>query len=128
VVSVEYFIVANSFAAPFVSDESTAFQEAPSPEKALELFAARYSHPARLFAADCYESPTDFHKGKPALARWLCNHEIARAKAMDADKGCHSYLGIAPGRFEVDGNLIVVTEPFAGKCVPVPRQKQTACG
>ncbi len=112
----EYFIVANSFAAPFVSDTSESFQEADSPENALKLFAARYSHPARLFAAACYSSATDFHKGKASLARWLCNHELARQKAMKPKEAC-MYEGIAPGRFKVNGNLIVVEKPFEGRIV-----------
>jgi hypothetical protein len=115
----EYFIVANSFAAPFVSDQSEHFEEAKSPRKALEAFAGRYSHPARLFAADCYASATDYHKGKPALARWLCNHEIARQKATKG-KGCHSYTSLGPGRLKIDDELIVIPEPFKGKLVPVP--------
>ena len=114
----EYFIVANSFAAPFVSDMSESFEEAESPRKALEAFVARYSHPARLFAADVYASATDYHKDEAPLARWLCNHEIAHQKATQKG-GCHTYEGIAPGRFKVNGELIVVDKPFEGKIVPV---------
>lgn len=46
----EYFITARSFAAPFVSDESTHFIEANSPEEALTKFAEGYSHPFGLIA------------------------------------------------------------------------------
>lgn len=119
---VEYFIVANSFAAPFVSDRSEGFQEAESAAAALELFAKQYSHPAHLFAADAFESATDFHKGKPALARWLSNHEIAREDATK-NLGASSYEGIKPGRFKINGELIVVEKPYGGKCVPVPVSK-----
>ena len=123
----EYFIVANSFAAPFVSDQSESFEDAESPKKALESFVARYSHPARLFAADCYESATDFHKGKPPLARWLCNHEIALQKATKG-KDCFSYTSLGPGRLKVDDELIVIDKPFEGKLVPVPRHQQRVSG
>src|SRR5271166_2045269 len=112
----EYFIVANSFAAPFFSDTSESFEEADSPKKALELFIARYSHPARLYAADCYASATDYHKDKPALARWLCNHEIARQKAIKLKNIC-TYESIKPGRFKANGKLVVVDDPFGGKFV-----------
>jgi hypothetical protein len=119
----EYFIVANSFAAPFVSDRSEDFQEADSPEQALELFAARYRHPARLFAADCFASATDYHKHKPPLARWLCNREIA---LQDAVKGKASYVlqGVAPNRFKIGDELIVVDKPYEGKIVPVPEPRR----
>lgn len=116
----EYFIVANSFAAPFVSDQSEHFEEADSPEKALKQFAARYSHPARLFAAACYSSATAYHKNEKFLARWLCNHELAKQKAMKLDSAV-SYRGIAPGKFEVNGKLVVVDDPFGGQIEQVFR-------
>lgn len=116
----EYFIVANSFAAPFFSDTSESFEEADSPKEALRLFAARYSHPARLFAADVYASATDYHKAKPPLARWLCNQEIARQKATKS-KGAYCCEGVAPGRFTINGELIVVEKPYEGKLVPVSK-------
>lgn len=69
----EFFIVANSFAAPFFSDKSTAFIEADSPEQALESFAASYSHPCGLYSAGAYENANAMHKNEPPLARWLSN-------------------------------------------------------
>jgi len=116
----EYFIVANSFAAPFVSDRSESFEEAESPEEALRLFADRYSHPARLFAADIYASATDYHKNKSPLARWLCNREIERQRAMEPISGGRMYESCGPGHFKVNGELIVVDKPYEGKLVPVP--------
>jgi hypothetical protein len=116
---VEYFIVANSFAAPFVSDTSEGFEEADSPQEALELYASRYSHPARLFSADCFESATAYHKNQKPLARWLCNHEIAR-QAATKGKGSYSYEGLRPGMFKIDGELVIANEPFNGSLVPVP--------
>ncbi len=47
----EFFIVANSFAAPFISDESTHYVKARTAPLALEQFAAKYNHPAGLYAA-----------------------------------------------------------------------------
>jgi hypothetical protein len=116
----EYFIVTNSFAAPFVSDQDTSFAQGESPAEALESAVASYKHPAGLFAADCYESATDYHKGKSPLARWLCNHEIAR-QAATKDKGAYSYMGLCPGQFEINGELVVVEgDPKAGRLVEVP--------
>jgi hypothetical protein len=64
----EYFVVANSKAAPFVSDTSNKFQKGRSPHEALGLFIEAYSHPSGLFSAAVYESSDDFHKGKKPLA------------------------------------------------------------
>lgn len=69
----EYFIVANSFAAPFFSDTSTHFYHADSPEEALERFSKKYSHPAGLYAASAFKSSDDYHKNKNPLCRWLSN-------------------------------------------------------
>lgn len=121
----EYFIVANSFAAPFFSDQSESFEDADSPEKALEAFAARYSHPARLFAADCFASATAYHKNEKPLARWLSNHEIMRQTVTKKIPGGYSYLGIAPGRFKINGELIIADKPFEGKLVPVPQENNS---
>ena len=110
----KYFIVANSFAAPFVSDTSTTFQEAETPEAALEAYAARYSHPAGLYAAEAYASANDYHKNAKPLAQWLCNHELAK---QNATKGKASYSAIshAPGDVEVDDQRISVLDPKGGR-------------
>jgi hypothetical protein len=113
----EYFIVANTFAAPFVSDRCEAFEEAESPEAALLAYVNRFSHPARLFAAAVYQSATDYHKDKGPLATWLCNHEIAKRKAVQGKKR-YSCVSLGPGRFKIDGDLIVVKNPFDGQIVP----------
>lgn len=69
----EFFVVANSFAAPFVSDTSTRFVTAESPQAALEKFAGEYSHKCGLYAAECYESADAYHKRERPLAKWLSN-------------------------------------------------------
>ena len=58
----EYFVVANSFAAPLISDQSTEYVQGESPADALERFAAEYKHPAGLYAAALYESADAYHK------------------------------------------------------------------
>lgn len=67
----EYFIVANSFAAPFISDTSKGFVEANSPEEALNKFAENYTHPCGLYAAVCYKDANAEAKRERVLARWL---------------------------------------------------------
>jgi hypothetical protein len=112
----EYFIVANSFAAPFFSDDSTAFVKAASPVEALRKFAANYKHPAGLYAAIAFASADAYHKREKPLAKWLSNHERAKIRATK-DKGSYSYLGHGPGSFEVDGKAITVADPKAGDVV-----------
>lgn len=112
----EYFIRAASFAAPFVSDTSHAFQEGETPEAALEAFAKSYSHPAGLYSAMAYRSADAYHKGGSPLAQWLCKHEIAKQRATEG-KTAYSCLGRGPGRFEIDGKLIVVDDPKGGRIV-----------
>lgn len=69
----EYFIVANSFTAPFFSDTSTSYQEAETPEQALKIFAQNYKHPTGLYAAVAYKNADAYHKGEEVLAKWMCN-------------------------------------------------------
>lgn len=71
----EFFITARSFAAPFFSDESTGYVKAESAEAALTKFAAGYSHPFGLYAAEAWESADHYQKSKVPLARWLSNHD-----------------------------------------------------
>lgn len=112
----EFFVVANSFAAPFFSDESTSFEMGDTPEEALESFAARYEHPCGLFAAVAYESATAYHKGEEPIAKWLCNHEIERMR-LTKGKGGNSYYGHGPGDFEIDGIRVHVDKPKDGHVV-----------
>ncbi len=69
----EYFIIANSFAAPFCSDESRTYVTGQTPLIALQEFATRYSHPYGLYAAAAYKSADAYHKGEKPLAKWLSN-------------------------------------------------------
>lgn len=103
----EWFIVANSFAAPFCSDQSTGFVAATNPRAALLQFAAAYRHPAGLYAADCFASADGYHKGAKPLARWLSNHAAAVAKAtcVRSDE---------PGHLEIDGKRVIVSNPKDG--------------
>ena len=106
----EYFIVANSFAAPFVSDTSESFQKAESPKEALELFAKRYKHPCGLYAANCYKSANDYHKNKKPLAKWLSNE----AKFMRGKTG--SMFSPMTGKIRINGIMHNIDNPKEG-CV-----------
>lgn len=69
----EYFIIANSFAAPFFSDTSNGYVLADTPQNALLKFIKKYKHPAGLFAAIVFNNADDYHKNKPHLVRWMSN-------------------------------------------------------
>lgn len=112
----EYFIVARSFAAPFVSDNSTGFAQGSSPESAMEAFARTYSHPAGLYAAEVYTNANAYHKGEKPLAQWLCHHEQAKQRLTNG-LGSYSYLGHAPGSFEINGTAHTIDDPKAGSIV-----------
>lgn len=113
----EFYIEANSFSAPFFSDQSYAYVNADTAKLALESFADSYSHPAALYAAFAYSSSDAMKKGEKPLAKWLCNHEIERSRIV-ADRGSYSYLGNAPGDFEIDGVRHRVDNPTSGKVTP----------
>lgn len=113
----EYFIQASSFAAPFISDTTTHFVAAASPEQALESLAEAYKHPAGLYSATCFRSADAMLKGEEPLARWLSNHVIA-LKERTKELGAYLYVGHGAGRFEIDGELVVVENPKQGRCVP----------
>lgn len=112
----EFFIFANSFAAPFFSDTSDKFVTAETAAEALEKFAADYKHPAGLYAAVAYESADAFHKGGESLAKWLCNHEIEKER-LTANLGSFSYRGDGPGHFEINGVAHVIKNPKQGRVV-----------
>lgn len=108
----EYFIVANSFAAPFCSDQSTGFQASLTPISALAAFAARYTHPFGLYAAEAYASAEAYHKGEKPVARWLSNH----ARAI-AEKKPTLIVSHGPGSLELDGKAVKIESPKAGRAV-----------
>jgi hypothetical protein len=112
----EFFVVTNSFAAPFFSDTDHKFIEGETPEIALSRLAATYDHPAGLYAAVLYESADAYHKGAKPLAKWLCNHEIEKMRLTE-DLGSFSYRGDGPGRFEINGKHHVIDNPKGGRLV-----------
>lgn len=112
----EFFIVANSFSAPFFSDQSTSYAKGTTAKTALEAFAKNYDHPAGLYAAQAYATADKYHKGEKPLASWVCNHEIKKQE-LTKNKGSHSYLGHAPGDFEIDGKRYKIGAPKQGRVV-----------
>lgn len=72
----EYFIVANSFAAPFVSDTSEAWWNGTDPEDALLAFRKEYKHPAGLYCAYLYKDANDYKKKKQPLASFMSQEAL----------------------------------------------------
>jgi hypothetical protein len=107
----EWFVVAASFAAPFISDPSTHFVTAASPEAALEQLTLEYRHPAGLYAAQVYASAEAFHKGFKPLATWLSNH------AQAIEQGTATITSHGPGDVTIDGKRQRVPDPKAGRVV-----------
>ena len=112
----EYFIQANSFAAPMVSDTSTSYIDAISPREALERFAAKYTHPCGLYSANCYRNADALHKGKKPLAQWLCNQQIAIEKETK-DLGSYRMGSDGPGKVNINDKSIEIKDPKGGRVV-----------
>jgi hypothetical protein len=51
----EYFVIANSFAAPFFSDTSSEYVKSENPQEAILKFVKKYKHPCGLYAAVLYK-------------------------------------------------------------------------
>lgn len=114
----EFFIVATSFAAPFISETTEHYIKAESPEAALEQLAATYAETViktGLYSATAYASHRDYHERKDPRAQWLCNHEIEKQRLTAG--GGFSYLGHAPGDFEINGERHKVENPKQGRVV-----------
>ena len=112
----EFYIVANSFAAPWFSDQDSAFVKAWSPGGALRKFAASYTHPAGLYCANCYRDANAEAKGEQPLAEWHSNH-LAGLLRVTKGTGGYSYFGRGPGDFDVDGKAVRIKNPKGGKVV-----------
>jgi hypothetical protein len=67
----EFFYKAYSNAAPFFSDESFGFAEGLTADAACAAAVSNYGHPCGLFSLEVYQSADAYHKGEPALTRWL---------------------------------------------------------
>jgi len=107
----EYFIQANSFAAPFFSDTSTKFQEGTNPEEAMENFIKEYSHPCGLYAAALYKDANHFHKNEKPLLRWLSN----QAQFMNDKTGL--IRSDRTGEIEINGVKHIISDPKGGSIV-----------
>lgn len=67
----EFFVVANSKAAPFFSDTSKTFVDGHTPKQVLEAFRERYSHPCGLYSVGVWKDANAYQKDEKPLARYL---------------------------------------------------------
>jgi hypothetical protein len=78
----EFCVVINSNAAPFVSDQSFLFRAASTADEALDSALTDYSHPCGAYSAAVYASADGYHKHEPPLARWLSERAGGLAERM----------------------------------------------
>lgn len=110
----EYFIFSHSFAAPFFSDESSAYVKADSPREALRKFANSYDHPCGLYWAGVWTSSDAKNKGEKALAEWKSNRLIEQQRATRG-MGSFSICGLGPGKFRINDKEYTVDNPTGGR-------------
>ena len=108
-----YFIVANSFAAPFCSDQSFHYHDGETAEDALMEFAVNYKHPAGLYCAVAFASADSYHRNENPLAQYHSNRLAQELKAKEG-KGAYTYCGHSAEHFELDGEHFYVKNPKGG--------------
>ena len=111
----EFYITARSNAAPFISDSSDAYIEAPTAREALEKFVDAYSHPCGLYAAEVWGGHKQYSLGGDPPHRYLSGKELARRKAIAGKSGYTSYSD-GPAHLEIDGQEIHF-DPEAGQII-----------
>lgn len=103
----DFFVITNSFAAPFFSDGGSGYISAESLNEAKSKVVSEYDHPAGLYAAAIYESADAYHKDQEPLATYLSNYEFAKQKATAGLSG-YSFTGRGMHGFEVNGQAYMV--------------------
>jgi len=114
----EYFIITNSFAAPFFSDTDQYYVKGKNPLDALQEAVKKYKHPCGLYAANLYQSADDFHKNKKRLAYYICNLVIEQER-LTKNLGGYSILHDrdSGGEFiKINDKKHYITNPKGGKC------------
>jgi len=105
----EYFVVANSFAAPFFSDREEEYVKGNNPKEAMEKFIKKYNHPCGLYAAILYVNADAYHKDGKILVRYLSNEAFFMQK-----KGGTSIYKDRTGHVEIDGVWYDIPNPTGG--------------
>ena len=84
----EFFVVANSGAAPFFSDTSKEFVEGPDAVLALEAFKEKYSHPCGLYSASIWLDANAYEKQVEPLATYI-SEEAEKAELLRQQESAH---------------------------------------
>lgn len=101
------FVVARTFAAPFVSETIERYVEG-EPRAAIGALVAQHRDGVGIYAAEAYATADDYHRrGKPK-ARWWSNKALAV-------KDAGSIYGRGPGVVEIDGKAVVIDDPKGGR-------------
>ena len=79
----EYFIVANSLAAPMVSDESKHYVEGRTPQSAMNKFLKAYRHWVGIYSANLYNNADEYHKGESATLHFRSNKAVLDNELQD---------------------------------------------
>lgn len=114
----EYFVVANSFAAPFFSDEEEGYIKGKSPRDAMQKFVKKYSHPCGLYSAVLFTNADAFHKNKKPLCKYLCNLELEKQRLTKNLKGFsfkHESISKDLSVIEIDYKKHSIRNPRGGK-------------
>lgn len=121
----EYFVIANSFAAPFFSDTSESYIKGKNPLDAMNNFVKKYSHPCGLYSANLYASADDYHKNKKRLAFYLSNTVIEKERLTKGLSG-YSFLHDHDEKgeyFKIDGEKHYIKSSTTGECFLEPAQR-----
>lgn len=109
----EFFVKAQTFAAPFCSDELVRYIPGEDPVEAVEAWVESRPHPCGIYYAAVYANADDMHRGRKPLCEWKSNYQRAREEATKG-KGCYISRGLGENAFEIDGEKFWVECPREG--------------
>jgi hypothetical protein len=110
----KYFVFANSFAAPLVSDRSMGYISSENAESVMLDFVETYNHPCGLYSANLYKSADDYYQNLPPLVEWRSNYAIM----TDGVVGFIRIIG--PNSIAVNGIIRTCENPKDGKITKRP--------
>ena len=84
----EFFVVANSGAAPFFSDTTKGFVGGLTAVLALEAFKEEYSHPCGLYSAGIWLDANAYEKETEPLATYL-SEKAKKAELLRQGEPAH---------------------------------------
>jgi len=107
----EYFIIANTFAAPFVSETIETFTKGKDAKDAMKNFID--GHKNEIYSARGYKNADAFYKKEKPVVNYDCN-KLLLLNSLTKDKSTYSYLSHSDKEFELDDVIYKVEEPREG--------------